>query len=239
MQQPNVQEVPGCGQGLFSSADYGPDATIFSEIPLFESSDFADVDSPSGKNRWNNKMAWSLLECVLGKQQADKISSSYCSQTSFFLRPPSWEVADSLVLARLSTEYKMGPERLKQLYVRIATNSIASVERISRFSGRDDAGRPVMFEMHSPAKLGLFPLLSKLNHSCAPTCKWVVPSEPGEPLLLQALDELKLGEELTVGYVSRGDASSADVSDILQRQFGFTCRCQLCALMGPVGHLKL
>ena len=81
-----------------------------------------------------------------------------------------------------------------------------------------------------PAQKGVavFPLLSKINHSCAPNC-FVVWSRDNSAQLVAAAD-LPAGAELSIDYLGdRADEyTGARRRRWLEAQYGFVCSCSKC-----------
>ena len=78
--------------------------------------------------------------------------------------------------------------------------------------------------------LGLFPLVSMLNHSCQPNCTKYFESSPsmGPPrLVIRTLRAVAAGEELLYSYVPLYQ-STASRRKALQHSYGFICSCERC-----------
>jgi hypothetical protein len=77
---------------------------------------------------------------------------------------------------------------------------------------------------------GVFPTVSRINHSCRPNSK-----HTWNPALHQqtvyAIRPIPAGQELSLSYLQGG--TSSERQQELQSSFGFTCRCELCALSSP------
>ena len=73
---------------------------------------------------------------------------------------------------------------------------------------------------------GIFPTLSKLNHSCYPNTEIFWNVETGTRDLV-ALTDISPGEELCHSYLQAG-WSWADRRSDLSHRWGFTCYCQCC-----------
>lgn len=80
---------------------------------------------------------------------------------------------------------------------------------------------------------GVFPTVSRINHSCRPNAK-----HSWNPSLRQqtvyALRPIPAGDELSLSYLQGG--TSEQRQQELQSAFGFTCRCEVCAL--PAAALR-
>ncbi|KAI5359844.1 putative SET domain, tetratricopeptide-like helical domain superfamily [Septoria linicola] len=80
---------------------------------------------------------------------------------------------------------------------------------------------------------GIFPLVSRINHSCLPNAQhaW---SEKLKSMLVHAVRDIKNGEELTLSYLNAGPSTTRQ--HILKENFRFQCTCELCSL--PSKELK-
>jgi len=74
---------------------------------------------------------------------------------------------------------------------------------------------------------GIFPLISRLNHSCAPNAAltWC-PSRRAQ--VLRATRDVGVGEEVVVAYVRVHNCTRAHRKDVLSQRFGFACACAVC-----------
>ena len=75
----------------------------------------------------------------------------------------------------------------------------------------------------------LFPLVSKLNHSCSPNCHVVWSRDCCAKIV--AVADLPAGAELTIDYLANGDhgpQASTRRRRWLLEQYGFNCACEAC-----------
>ena len=75
------------------------------------------------------------------------------------------------------------------------------------------------------AGFGVFPLLSTLNHDCAPNCDTAFIQDRGVAVL--ALRDIRAGEELSISYVNEGLPVADRRRQLLA--YGFECACERCA----------
>lgn len=75
------------------------------------------------------------------------------------------------------------------------------------------------------ASCGLWPLASRMNHSCLPNCRR---SFIGDMLILRATRDLAAGAELEISYRGGSRALAASDRKWLMDTWGFACRCELC-----------
>ena len=82
-------------------------------------------------------------------------------------------------------------------------------------------------------RVGIFPRLSFINHSCSPNAKWSQVEGNMERKEVRALTRIKKGEEITCSYF--GDAEDMVFASREERQqflesWNFECKCVLCSL---------
>lgn len=73
---------------------------------------------------------------------------------------------------------------------------------------------------------GIFPLIARMNHSCAANCQHAWSDSMGKQLV-HAVRDIQEGEELTLAYHVGGP--TAERRAVLKTYFGFTCECELCS----------
>ena len=93
--------------------------------------------------------------------------------------------------------------------------------------GDDGSRRP----LHDDGELvgcGLWLAPSRLNHSCAPNCRWI---HVGDVMCVRAVQRVAAGTELTHSYggVVGGLQDGARRRARLRAGYGFDCRCELCS----------
>lgn len=81
-------------------------------------------------------------------------------------------------------------------------------------------------EMRLPMGLGLYPLLSKFNHSCYPNCVF---ANMGNVVALRTIRPVKKGEELCVNYVDLYQTVWTRREELLESK-KFWCQCLRCLL---------
>ncbi|KAJ6589442.1 hypothetical protein B0H19DRAFT_921857 [Mycena capillaripes] len=74
---------------------------------------------------------------------------------------------------------------------------------------------------------GIFPNISRCNHSCGPNAKWQWDAASFS-LSLVALRPIQAGREITVAYLTP-TYSRAERRTKLKSMYGFSCRCEFCA----------
>lgn len=156
---------------------------------------------------------WLLLETILSSPAMfDRVIAEDLKMTKW---PLSTE--DETRLEHLSRKYKRNPKKLGQLYHRIAANNL-------RYSQAGVTG------------YGIWPVVSRANHSCAPNAK--VCATPPHPLaeLLIATRPIAAGEPVCWNYLGdeaflRLDWRARNAQ--LLRDFQFVCRCPRCLAERP------
>lgn len=156
---------------------------------------------------------WLLLECILSSP------SMFERVVAEDLKLTKWPLSreDETRLEHLSRKYKRNPRKLAQLYHRVAANNL-------RYSQDGVTG------------FGLWPIVSRSNHSCAPNAK--VCATPPHPLaeLLVATRPIAQGEPICWNYLGdeaflRLDWRARNAQ--LLRDFQFVCRCARCMAERP------
>ncbi|KAK4901268.1 hypothetical protein LTR27_001825 [Elasticomyces elasticus] len=77
---------------------------------------------------------------------------------------------------------------------------------------------------------GIFPTLTRINHSCPPNAQHAYNPKIGR-MQVHVVQPIASGDEITLSY------TTGDPSDVRQRMlkdyFGFSCACELCSLPTP------
>eukprot|EP00033_Pygsuia_biforma_P002586 GCRY01002861.1.p1 GENE.GCRY01002861.1~~GCRY01002861.1.p1 ORF type:complete len:507 (-),score=108.17 GCRY01002861.1:13-1533(-) len=73
--------------------------------------------------------------------------------------------------------------------------------------------------------VGLFPLIAKINHSCAPNCAYIF---EGRLMHVRALRHIPSGEELTFSYIETAVPRARRRRELAEGYF-FTCNCARCS----------
>ena len=115
-------------------------------------------------------------------------------------------------LEQLAARHKRKPKKIRQLYYQVAANNI-------RYKHGDILG------------FGIWPTLSRSNHSCAPNARLC--AARNEPLaeLLLATRAIRAGEQIAWNYFSDDAFLERDWLERnarLQHSFQFLCRCSRC-----------
>lgn len=156
---------------------------------------------------------WLLLESILS---SDPVFARVSAED---LKLTKWPLSaeDQHRLERLAHRYKRNPKKLAQLYHRVAANNI-------RYTQAGVTG------------YGIWPTLSRSNHSCDPNARLcATPQKPLAELLL-ATRAIPKGAAICWNYFS--DESFLALNGFernarLQQNFQFSCRCSRCQSERP------
>lgn len=80
-----------------------------------------------------------------------------------------------------------------------------------------------------PLGVGLYPVISIINHSCHPNCILLF---EGKQAYIRAIEEISEGTEVTVSYVELGE-NTATRQKNLRDQYFFDCTCLRCLGQAP------
>ncbi|WP_029891544.1 SET domain-containing protein [Polycyclovorans algicola] len=158
---------------------------------------------------------WILLETILSSEpMGAAVAAADLKLTKWPLAPE-----DEATLDHLGRKYKRNPKKLAQLYHRVAANNIHY-----RHAG-------VM-------GFGIWPVLSRSNHSCDPNARLCASSQQPLVELLLATRLIGAGDAVSWNYFS--DAAFLELGWLernrrLYRDFQFLCRCSRCEAERPEG----
>lgn len=156
---------------------------------------------------------WLLLETILSTgEMFERVSAQDLKLTKW---PLSQE--DTERLGHLARKYGRNPKKLAQLYHRVAANNL-------RYAQAGTIG------------FGIWPVVSRANHSCAPNAR--VCATPLHPLaeLLLATRPITRGEPVCWNYLGDDAFLQKDWlqrNATLHRHFQFLCRCPRCESERP------
>ncbi len=135
------------------------------------------------------------------------------------LNHTSWELgrADIDTVKQLSMRYKKKPKKIRQLYQQVAANNIR-------------------YKASSILGYGIWPMLSRSNHSCAPNTRLVALKNEHLVELLLATRAIAPGEPICWNYFSDEAFTRLDWQERNRRllhDFQFICRCTRCEFERP------
>lgn len=158
---------------------------------------------------------WILLEGILSSgPMFERVNAQDLKLTKWPLSSD-----DEETLEHLAQKYKRNPKKLAQLYHRVAANNI-------RYTFEGTTG------------YGIWPTISRSNHSCDPNVQLRGPRK--EPLVevLLATRAIAAGEALCWNYYSDPSFLALgwfERNARLHRDFQFLCRCSKCETERPAG----
>ncbi len=159
--------------------------------------------------------SWILLEAIIS---SDAMSAAV---TAADLKLTKWPLAaeDEATLDHLARKYKRNAKKLAQLYHRVAANNIRHA-------------------CDGVIGYGIWPMLSRVNHSCAPNARLRASSQHALAELWLATQAIAKGTAVCWNYFS--DEAFLTLSWLernrqLYRDFQFLCRCARCETERPSG----
>ena len=154
-----------------------------------------------------------LLESILATD------ATHARVSAEDLKLTTWQLgaADLMMLDALSRKYGRNPKKLAQLYHRVAANNI-------RYAQGGVIG------------YGIWPIVSRSNHSCEPNAQ--LGATPRQPLaeLLLATRPIKAGDAICWNYLGSASFLALDWfarNAQLLKDFQFLCRCPRCEAERP------
>ncbi len=154
-----------------------------------------------------------LLESILASDE------TYTRVSAEDLKLTLWRIGthDLEILERLARKYKRNPKKLTQLYHRVAANNI-------RYSQGGTQG------------YGIWPIVSRSNHSCDPNAKLGANAKQPLAELLLATRPIPNGAAICWNYLA-DEAFLAlnwfERNEQLLKDFQFLCRCPRCEAERP------
>jgi hypothetical protein len=204
-------------RGLMATIAIDEGTTILEEYS-FVKSGVVSTDP----EHYNNRPCWSLVDMAMEKRKEISHHLGNLKANRGMLR--DWDEGDDIVLDRLATKWASSKSEIKHLYVLVATNNIAT--RSMQTKRNDSNGRIIVY--NEGVSFGLFSVFSTINHSCVPNARWEVSLQSQHPVKLKALKSIAVGEAITVAYIQY-QGGSVPLYDALYENFGFVCKCILCA----------
>lgn len=200
----------GGEQQLVAAADVESGALLAAEYPIA----FVEIEPDD-----EDGAPMLLLESILA---TDDTHARVVAE-DLKLTPWTLGVGDRATLAALARKYRRNPDKLAQLYHRVAADNI-------RYAQAGVIG------------YGIWPLVSRANHSCDPNAR--LGATPKQPLaeLLLATRPIARGEAICWNYL--GDESFLALDWMarnaqLLEDFQFLCRCPRCEAERPAAVAAL
>lgn len=121
-----------------------------------------------------------------------------------------------------------GCRRLHEMIREAGAYAAGSEEQLRRFAAAVNGnahGVGASAGSNTDQGFGMFPGLSMLNHSCAPSCCYV---SRGATMEVRAVEHIRKGQELTVQYINLLEPRAVRARQLAETKF-FTCACTRCA----------
>lgn len=185
---------------------------IVTESPIVFTLD-ADLMYPS--------YAWALVEKLL----ADPKLLAHFYELNLHVTEFLWEAIDRKVERQLSKLHRCTGTMIRKLYHGVCTNNIGYANPLGICVGH-----------------GIYPLLSRANHSCAPNAQYASGNPGSKEVGLIALQDIHPGEPVTWNYSATDDFLNADWETRVRtfvRHFWFVCRCDKCQTEMPERFAKM
>lgn len=205
-----VQRKTAAGEmALVASQAVAAGQTVLLEAPL--------VSLDIGAYEFGS-YCWDLVDRILSDASLlSRVRKLHLAVTPF-LRDPLDEMVESALVAR----HHKSRQLVRELFFCVGTNNVGVL---------NDSALVVGY--------GLYPMLSRADHSCEPSARLTPGPEP-KTLALVATRDLCAGEAVTWSYFREAEFLSADFETrnlALVNVFRFACRCARCKRECPP-HLQ-
>lgn len=128
-----------------------------------------------------------------------------------------WDHADQMNLATIAKHFDLSEEQIKQLLDAMATNCLCT-----------NALQPCGC-VPQPRRLGMFNILSKVNHACNPNCEIVNLVGKPDLLVLVTNQAVQADQELSIAYMNFPTTTNTKQRrEQLYNEHGFVCNCADC-----------
>ncbi|WP_420468444.1 SET domain-containing protein [Panacagrimonas sp.] len=157
--------------------------------------------------------SWLLLETILSSAEMfEQVSAQDLRLTKWPLAPE-----DEATLDHIARKYRRNPKKLAQLYHRVATNNIR-------------------YRQAGVTGYGIWPTLSRSNHSCDPNAE--LRGAPQSPLAELLLATRPISKDTAICWNYQADTAFLTLdwferNQRLHRDFQFLCRCPRCESERP------
>lgn len=206
---------------LLYNCDLDSQEFMFSELP-FAWDQFCQISSAQQEKSFNQRPAWSIVDGCFDQKDPDmlhRLMNQYANGL-LYNRPELWEEADDKVLKAIARTYNANPKEVRKLYDIIATNNVVCSLTILDIP-------EVNLQIHHPNRYGFFLVFSRINHSCNPSARLILPiGMEIAPVKLITTRAVCKGESITIDYMSA--VPPEQKRSQLWDQFGFICQCSEC-----------
>ena len=194
------------GKGLVATRSYALGEAVLDEWPSLTT---VHESAPTA--------TWELTQALLEPAHAELgawVEAEFAHNPQIFVRngnPHAWDAADVEYCGLLASLMGLSERYVKRMYAAVAMINVTA-------SLPGD-------ETHA---LGIYPLLSYINHSCAPNALLEL---HGERRILVALQPISAGTEITMPYMhpSMMELPREIRRRFLSDTFGFSCACSECS----------
>lgn len=121
-------------------------------------------------------------------------------------------------------------------FTQLQIQALLALDEVKEYGGIEEAMNANRFMHAVPDEgeerlyMGVYPGMSRVNHSCAPNCRVYSREGDHKLLILESLRDIEAGEELTFAYlpevVGLGVAAR---QQMLEENCRFKCECAVCS----------
>lgn len=172
---------------------------------------------PVGHHVWGT-YTWQFVDALLSDRRMLKQYDHWKLLSTPVLQDPE----DLTIESTLMAKHRLSRQRVKSLYFSVCTNNIGLLD--------DDQMRVRGY--------GLFEVLSRADHSCAPNARLQAVDVDRQTMALAARRDVKAGEPVTWSYFRETEFLGSDFEARnlgLVNTFRFACRCERCRVERPPG----
>ncbi len=206
------------GYEMYAKRDIKDGEIIWKEAPLISSYPTNKID-PS---LHNSRYAWSIVEQLLKTEHKElRLQLLFDNNYAKNGVNQSWESGDDVVTERLARENQYDVDRVKNIYSIVGTNAITSRTKL-KWVNKDIC-------IEDMECYGFFKDLSRINHSCIPNIKLIIPNDQQQEIdsiSVVALKNINIGEAIVMDYVQNAKIDERRL--LLFKNYGFRCSCEIC-----------
>ena len=193
-------QIPGKGVGVVANRDLAPGTLIILEKPLLV------LDPPLDRK---------ILMKTLG-----------CDWCKIDMRAPPELVRSQIQRLVLEKQVKKMKEEEREQFMTLTDKMVENSAKKSPWGIFLTNALP----MGSYRVLGIYPTVSRINHSCKPNAHHFF-NEEDKTEQVWIIENVRAGEEITISYI-RTFCSRNFRQELLRDKFGFSCTCSVCNLTG-------
>jgi hypothetical protein len=158
---------------------------------------------------------WDMVDLLL----ADKVLLLQFTRCHLFAPPAKLDAEDEMIEAHLVKKYRKSRQFIRNLFFGVATNNVGIIDEDRFVRGH-----------------GVYPWLSRTNHSCEPNTALAPANWRAAEASLVAKRDIRVGEPLTWCYFREEEFLPQDWltrNYNLVNLYRFTCRCPRCQTERP------